>query len=935
MAISAGSVYSELILDGSKYFSTLEKAEKQAENFQKKLEKTGKNLEKVGKNLSKYVTAPVVAMGTLSTKAAIDFESAFAGVRKTVDASEKEFAALEKGIRDMSKEIPASATAIAGVAEAAGQLGIETENILEFTRVMIDLGEATNLSAEEAATTLARFANITQMSQKDFDRLGSTIVDLGNNLATTEAEIAAMALRLAGAGSQVGLTEAQIMSFAAALSSVGIEAEAGGSAFSRVMVDMQLAVETNSERLKEFANVAGMSADEFRRAFQEDAAGAIIAFIRGLATAEDRGISAIKVLDDMGISEIRLRDALLRAAGASDVFTDALKMGTKAWDENTALTKEAEQRYQTTASQLQIAKNHLQDAAITIGEIVVPFLVTLSEKIKDVATWFKNLNPETQETIVKMAALAAAGGPVLSFSGKLIKGISTAVGWMGKLSGATEASTTVVASLGNAATMGTGQVAGLGLSAKASAILLNPWTAAIAAGGVAAYGLYKYLNEDTIPVVDLFADKVENTASRLEQSSLRSEEATRTMVTTISEGTKEAVGAYLQLDEEAKKHLDSLYINSTAITEDIKAELESKYSEMADNILQAVSERRKEDLDNLSEFFNESKTITDKEQQDIYYSTMKYYEDLQYDTQRHQDRIIEILENAAKEKRKLTEEETNEIGEIQSKMKENAVRILSEQEVESNIILERMKEYDKRITAEQASEHIKEVNRARDEAVKAANEEYEERLALIIRLRDEAGAISKEQADELIQEAQRQKNETIKSAEDTRLEAINKMRDLCNNLDNMVDTTTGDVLTKWDKIKRWWNGWKPETKVATVTTVVREAAKGGAAGYRTYARGTNFHPGGLALVGEQGPELIELPRGAKVYTANETANMVGLNEDRLANAIVKALKNAGLSKPAVMQLDGRAVGRGIVSIIDAELHSHSTEEAIGRGQLAW
>jgi len=544
MAISAGSVYSELILDGSKYFSTLEKAEKQAENFQKKLEKTGKNMEKVGKNLSKYVTAPVVAMGTLSTKAAIDFESAFAGVRKTVDASEKEFAALEKGIRDMSKEIPASATAIAGVAEAAGQLGIETENILKFTRVMIDLGEATNLSAEEAATTLARFANITQMSQKDFDRLGSTIVELGNNLATTEAEIAAMALRLAGAGSQVGLTEAQIMSFAAALSSVGIEAEAGGSAFSRVMVDMQLAVETNSERLKEFANVAGMSADEFRRAFQEDAAGAIIAFIRGLATAEDRGISAIKVLDDMGISEIRLRDALLRAAGASDVFTDALKMGTKAWDENTALTKEAEQRYQTTASQLQIAKNHLQDAAIVVGEIVVPYLVTLSEKIKDVATWFKNLNPETQETIVKMAALAAAGGPVLSVGGKLIKGISTVVGWMGKLSGATEASTTVVASLGNAATIGTGQVTGLGLSAKASAILLNPWTAAIAAGGVAAYGLYKYLNEDTIPVVDLFADKVENTASILEQSSLRSEEATRTMVTTISEGTKEAVGAY-------------------------------------------------------------------------------------------------------------------------------------------------------------------------------------------------------------------------------------------------------------------------------------------------------------------------------------------------------------------------------------------------------
>ena len=182
----------------------------------------------------------------------------------------------------MAKQLPASAAEIAGVAEAAGQLGIKTENILGFTRVMIDLGVSTNLSADQAATALARLANITGMSQNDFDRLGSTIVDLGNNLATTEAEIVEMGLRLAGAGSQIGLTEAQIMSFAGALSSVGIEAEAGGSAFSKVMVDMQLAVETNSERLQDFAKVAGMSAEEFKKAFQEDAAGAIIAFIKDL-----------------------------------------------------------------------------------------------------------------------------------------------------------------------------------------------------------------------------------------------------------------------------------------------------------------------------------------------------------------------------------------------------------------------------------------------------------------------------------------------------------------------------------------------------------------------------------------------------------------------------------------------------------------------------
>ena len=157
-------------------------------------------MEAAGKKLSTHLTVPLTALGTLAAKSALDCESAFAGVRKTVDATEEEFAALERGIRDMAKEIPAAATEIAGVAEAAGQLGIQNEHILSFTRTMIDLGESTNMSAEEAATALARLANITQMPQESFDRLGSTVVALGNSLATTEAEIVEMGLRLAGAG---------------------------------------------------------------------------------------------------------------------------------------------------------------------------------------------------------------------------------------------------------------------------------------------------------------------------------------------------------------------------------------------------------------------------------------------------------------------------------------------------------------------------------------------------------------------------------------------------------------------------------------------------------------------------------------------------------------------------------------------------------------
>lgn len=171
--------------------SSLKKAGEAAERVGDKLKNVGDKLQSVGNKMTLGVTAPIMAAAAYSSKAAMDFESAFAGVRKTVDATEEKFAELEQGVRDMAKELPASAVEIANVAESAGQLGIQTDNILDFSKAMIDLGEATNLSANEAASSLAQFANITQMSQKDFDKLGSVIVDLGKDYCPVTEKLVA------------------------------------------------------------------------------------------------------------------------------------------------------------------------------------------------------------------------------------------------------------------------------------------------------------------------------------------------------------------------------------------------------------------------------------------------------------------------------------------------------------------------------------------------------------------------------------------------------------------------------------------------------------------------------------------------------------------------------------------------------------------------
>ncbi len=403
------------------------------EDIGTKLQDMGSKMTDVGKNFSLKLTAPLVTAGTASLKSGMEFETAFAGVRKTVNATEEEFKGLETGIRDMSKEIPKSSKEIAGLAENAGQLGIETPNILDFTRVMIDLGETTNLSAEEGSSALAKFANITNMSQGDFDRLGSTILKLGNNSATTEKDIVDMAMGLAGAGTQVGMSEADILALSTALSSVGIESQAGGSAFSKVMVEMQLAAETGGEKLQGFADVAGMSADEFAQAYKEDAAGALLTFIEGLATSEERGVSAIGVLDEMGITEVRLRDALLRSANASDIFSDSLELGSEAWEENTELQRVAGEAYDTNAANMEIFKNKVTDVAMSIGEILLPKFMDFIEKVEGWIEKFDNLSDSQKEMIVKIGLVAAAIGPALIVFGTLSKGMGSAIKVGGKV----------------------------------------------------------------------------------------------------------------------------------------------------------------------------------------------------------------------------------------------------------------------------------------------------------------------------------------------------------------------------------------------------------------------------------------------------------------------------------------------------------------------
>lgn len=353
------------------------------------------------------VGGALIASLSFPISQAIEFESAFTGVRKTVNATNEEFLQLEKNFRDISKSAPISAVELSGIGEAAGQLGVTgVDNITKFTDTVAKLGVTTNLTTDAAATQFARISNIMQEPIDNIDRMGSTVVSLGNNFATTEAEITGFANRLAGAGAIAGLTTADIFGISTAFSSVGVEAERGGTAVSKTLFKMTQAAENGGEALQQFADVAGISAGDFKTLFEQDAAGAFNKFVAGLGT---NGIKAVGLLEELELSDERLKQAFISVAGAGGIMEKAIQNAGKAWSENTALTNEAELRYNTVASQLQIMKNNFVDAAITIGQFFLPAVKVMSAILKGVA----GVLGAIASTVIGKAVLSLVAGVAL------------------------------------------------------------------------------------------------------------------------------------------------------------------------------------------------------------------------------------------------------------------------------------------------------------------------------------------------------------------------------------------------------------------------------------------------------------------------------------------------------------------------------------------
>lgn len=392
---------------------------RQAEN---KLQQFSTNLDSIGRKLTTRLTVPLTLFSGVTVKNAISLENAFAGIIKTVDATEQQLESLRQEFNALARgPIASSVEELYSLGEAAGQLGIQLPNIVKFAKTMADLGVSTNLTSQEAAVAFAQISNVMQMPQEQVENLASSLVHLGNTSATNEKQIMDMAQRISAAGSIAALSASDVLGLAAAFSSVGLRAEAGGSAVARILIDMTGAVRGQTQELRTFARVASVSIEEFSNQFRENGALALTQFIEGLARIDREGGNVIRILDNLGLEGIRVTQALLSAGNAGDLVRRSLEGSAQAFKANIALTEEANKRYQTLGSRFIRLKNEIKLSFEAIGEVIGQRLLSIGEVVLvPFLRWFEGLSAETRVWAVTLTLTAAAIGPLtLALSGLL------------------------------------------------------------------------------------------------------------------------------------------------------------------------------------------------------------------------------------------------------------------------------------------------------------------------------------------------------------------------------------------------------------------------------------------------------------------------------------------------------------------------------------
>lgn len=824
------------------------------------LEKTSERMKLAGSKISEFggflqkLGTPLVGFGALASKMSIDFEKGLMKINTIANVSQGELDKLKGEIIDLSNETGVSVGEIAESFYQAMSAGQSYESALGFVTTANKLAKAGFLDLNGSVDILSTVLNGYGMEANEVARVSDILVKTQEKGKLTIGELNGILGKLIPTANNSSVSLENIGTAMAVATSQGIPAAESVTYISQMLTELNKSGSIVAKTLK---SETGKSFKELMEEGKdlED----ILSVLKG--SADKQG----KSFNDMWGSAEACKVALALLKDEGKAFDSVLKeMSDSAGTTNKAFEK----MDNTTGQKLAKSWNELKNSLLKLGDALAPTIEILANGLSKVADSLSEMDANTLASIVKLGGLSVAFGTAAKGIGGFISGVGSIVGVAGKMANALGITSTATATVGTSAAVAGGAsglgalVGGLGTAVAAVA----PWVLGAGAIAAAGYGIHKTMSQEVVPSVNLFSDSLQVTGKRMTEHG----EILETQTIKISEETAKQVQAYLDLDEGVKNALNGLYINSDIITQETCTNMLTQYQQLGDNINAAIEQDKQEDLQTLGKFFEDSAVMSQEAEINFLNIMQQGHEAKKEEVNRANEEIKQIMTTASEENRALKQEEVNRITELQNQMREQAVISLSTQEQEANVILDRLAAYDKRVTADMASEHIKTLNNQRDKAIDSANTEYRETVSTLERMRDDLGIITSEQADKLIKEAERQRDGTINAAKKTRDEAVNKIFEMNTELQNNVDTTTGKIVSFWDKMFGKWDRWQPSKK--TLHYEYKVSGKPPTSNGETivgYATGTQNAKGGLAYVNEKGWELFDIPK----TRANEMMNL--------------------------------------------------------------
>lgn len=802
------------------------------------LKSVGNALSNAGNNLTTLSFAVAGATGVM-INTGVEFTESMSKVKALSGATQEEFEKLTAKAREMGAVTTFTAKESADALGYLALAGYDAKQSMEALPQILQLAQAGGMdlatATDKATDAFSSLGYSTDQVKEKLPEMLNMVASASANSNTSVEQMLDAFIKVGGQLENLNIPLGKSSAMLGVLANRGIKAEYAGNSLNSILINMTKASGESSEAMKRL----GVSMFDQKGNIRdvEEVFKDLAKALSGLSEQEQ--VQLINMIG--GKTQAKTLQKLLQGMvdDTGNLTTEyiSLKEEIEKAPNMNALENMSKTMTDNLGGDIKILKSVLQEGLLTLFDEFEPqfreIVQSITKGIQTLTEKIKNLTPEQKDMIASFAKWAVIAPIALKAIGLITSGLGSLTGGIGKVinvysglskvinGGKNIAGVAKTISSASSAISGvagsTGFLTkGVGLLGKAL-LTLNPTTLAVTAGvaavGVTAGIVAKELSEECVPEVNVFGDEVVRTFKTIETANGQVITSMEQSVVKISEGTKKAVGSYLDMDKETRSALQGLYINSTVITGEIAESMGTKFNELGNTIREGINKNAEESINGLNTLFANSEALSAEEKAKALENEKLFYDEKTNVINEKEARIMEILQTASAQGRNLKYDEMMEIDTLQKQMRTNAINTLSEQEVEVDVILRRMKDNDTRITAEMVSENIKQINEQKTKTIEEANKQYEEQIRLATKAYYETGSISEEQKEKIIEEAKKQKDEVVKKAEETHAQAKQKIEELGKDTVKQVDLDTGEIKSKWQQMKDEWDLWTPVKKV--------------------------------------------------------------------------------------------------------------------------